>query len=98
MRAVVEAAGDRPLDTTDGVRVVEDDGSWALVLPDPSEPVTHLWAEGPTTPPTAALLERWAEVVAAVRELSRRLCDDSRDADAAHDDVHDGARAPGATR
>ena len=35
-----------PLDTTDGVRVVEEDGSWALVLPDPAEAVTHLWAEG----------------------------------------------------
>ena len=45
MRAVVEAAGDRDVDTTDGVRVVEDDGRWALVLPDPAEAVTHLWAE-----------------------------------------------------
>jgi mannose-1-phosphate guanylyltransferase/phosphomannomutase len=64
MRTVVEAAGSRPLDTTDGVRVIEDDGSWVLVLPDPSEPVTHLWAEGPDDLATAALLERWAEVVA----------------------------------
>ena len=45
MRAVVEEAGDRAVDTTDGVRVVEDDGSWALVLPDPAEPITHVWAE-----------------------------------------------------
>ena len=36
------------LDTTDGVRVLEDDGSWALVLPDPSEPVTHVWSEAGT--------------------------------------------------
>ena len=27
MRAVLEAAGDRPVDTLDGVRVVEDDGA-----------------------------------------------------------------------
>src|SRR5690606_6746303 len=47
MRAVVEAAGDREVDTTDGVRVVEADGSWALVLPDTAEAVTHIWAEGP---------------------------------------------------
>ena len=47
MRAVLEAAGDRPVDTTDGVRVVEDDG-WALVLPDPAEAVTRLWAEAST--------------------------------------------------
>jgi len=31
----------------DGVKVLHDDG-WALVLPDPDEPVTHVWAEGPT--------------------------------------------------
>ncbi|MCW2584906.1 MAG: mannose-phosphate guanyltransferase, partial [Frankiales bacterium] len=45
MRRVVEAAGDREVDTTDGVRVVEPDGSWVLVLPDPAEAATHLWAE-----------------------------------------------------
>ena len=26
------------------VKIIEDDG-WALVLPDPEEPVTHVWAE-----------------------------------------------------
>ena len=50
MRAVVEAAGDRELDTTDGVRVVERGRRWALVLPDPAEPVTHLWAEARRRP------------------------------------------------
>jgi mannose-1-phosphate guanylyltransferase/phosphomannomutase len=63
MRAIVEEAGSRPLDTTDGVRVLEDDGSWALVLPDPSEPVTHVWAESRTDAAATALLERWTEVV-----------------------------------
>jgi len=63
MRAVVEAAGDRKLDTTDGVRVVEHDGSWALVLPDPSEPVTHVWAEGPDGCTSDALLQRWCKVI-----------------------------------
>ncbi|MFC9975537.1 sugar phosphate nucleotidyltransferase [Spirillospora sp. NPDC050679] len=63
MRTVVEAAGDRTLDTTDGVRVVEDDGRWVLVLPDPAEPVTHLWAEGPDADAAQALLEEWAAVV-----------------------------------
>jgi mannose-1-phosphate guanylyltransferase/phosphomannomutase len=63
MRSVVEAAEGHRLDTTDGVRVVEDDGSWALVLPDPSEAVTHLWAEGHDVDTAQALLERWAQVV-----------------------------------
>jgi mannose-1-phosphate guanylyltransferase/phosphomannomutase len=63
MRHVVEAAGDRTIDTTDGVRIVEDDGRWILVLPDPTEAVTHLWAEGPDNDTAQALLEEWGEVV-----------------------------------
>ncbi|HVM27595.1 MAG TPA: sugar phosphate nucleotidyltransferase [Mycobacteriales bacterium] len=63
MRAVLEASGDRTVDTTDGVRVVEPDGSWALVLPDPSSAVTHLWAEAASAPAATELLARWAAVV-----------------------------------
>ncbi|WP_035845230.1 mannose-1-phosphate guanyltransferase [Kitasatospora azatica] len=63
MRSVVEAAGARRLDTTDGVRVVEADGRWTLVLPDPAEAVTHLWAEGPDDEATQRLLDEWAAVV-----------------------------------
>lgn len=63
MRRVVEVAGDRQVDTTDGVRVVEADGRWALVLPDPAEAVTHLWAEGPDDGTAQALLDEWAGVV-----------------------------------
>jgi len=63
MRAVLEAAGDREVDTTDGVRVVEDDGRWVLVLPDPAEAVTHLWAEGPTAAAAEELLDTWADLV-----------------------------------
>jgi mannose-1-phosphate guanylyltransferase/phosphomannomutase len=29
----------------DGIKVLHADG-WALVLPDPEEPLTHVWAEG----------------------------------------------------
>ena len=63
MRTVVEAAADRVIDTTDGVRVVEPDGGWVLVLPDPEEAVTHLWAEGPDADAAQALLDEWAAVV-----------------------------------
>ena len=31
----------------DGVKVLHGDG-WALALPDPEEPVTHVWAEAGT--------------------------------------------------
>jgi mannose-1-phosphate guanylyltransferase/phosphomannomutase len=63
MRHVVEAAGDRVVDTTDGVRVIEDDASWILVLPDPAEAVTHLWAEGADRDSVQDLLQDWAHVV-----------------------------------
>jgi len=63
MRSVVEAAGSREVDTTDGVRVVEPDGSWVLALPDPAEAVTHLWAEAADAAAASALLEEWAAVV-----------------------------------
>jgi mannose-1-phosphate guanylyltransferase/phosphomannomutase len=66
MRAAVEEAVDRNVDTTDGVRVVEPDGSWALVLPDPSEPVTHVWAEAATDSAATELLERWVAVLVRV--------------------------------
>jgi mannose-1-phosphate guanylyltransferase/phosphomannomutase len=62
MRTVVEAAAGREIDTTDGVRVVEPDGGWVLVLPDPAEAVTHLWAEGTDADAAQALLDKWAAV------------------------------------
>ena len=43
MRTIMEAAGDHEIDTTDGVRVIERDRGWVLVLPDPADAVTHLW-------------------------------------------------------
>jgi mannose-1-phosphate guanylyltransferase/phosphomannomutase len=63
MRTVVEAAGTREVDTTDGVRVVEPDLGWVLVLPDPAEAVTHLWAEGTDADTAQTLLDDWAAVV-----------------------------------
>ena len=63
MRTVVEAAGDRPVDTTDGVRIVDADRGWVLVLPDPADAVTHLWAEGNDADSAQLLLDEWAAVV-----------------------------------
>jgi len=62
MRTVMEAAGDRTVDTTDGIRIVEPDGGWVLVLPDPAEAVTHLWAEGADADAAQELLDHWAGI------------------------------------
>jgi mannose-1-phosphate guanylyltransferase/phosphomannomutase len=65
MRSVVEAAGDRELDTTDGVRIVSGPRCWALVLPDPARPLTHVWAEGTDALGAEAELTEWCKVVEA---------------------------------
>jgi mannose-1-phosphate guanylyltransferase / phosphomannomutase len=44
MRSLVEAAKDREMVLVDGVKVLHRDG-WALAIPDPEEPLTHIWAE-----------------------------------------------------
>jgi mannose-1-phosphate guanylyltransferase / phosphomannomutase len=63
MRTVVEAAGDLEIDTTDGVRVIDRGRGWVLVLPDPADAVTHLWAEGSDADTAQLLLDEWAAVV-----------------------------------
>jgi mannose-1-phosphate guanylyltransferase / phosphomannomutase len=63
MRAVVEAAAGREVDLTDGVRVIDPARGWVLVLPDPAEAVTHLWAEGTDADSAQLLLDEWAAVV-----------------------------------
>jgi len=47
MRVLNERLAGRNLDLTDGIKVFEDRG-WAQVLPDPDEPLLHLYAEGET--------------------------------------------------
>ena len=49
----------------DGVKVV-DDGSWALVIPYPDEPLCRVWAEAPTRAEAEALAGRYAALVAEV--------------------------------
>ena len=47
MRLLMERLRDRKLDLTDGIKVFEKRG-WAQILPDPDEPVMHIYAEGKT--------------------------------------------------
>ena len=47
MRTLMEQLADEgaALVLVDGIKVVSEQG-WALVVPDPEDPVTHVWAEG----------------------------------------------------
>jgi len=67
MRMLVERSADRRLEMIDGVKVFHDDG-WMLALPDPEEPVTHIWAEASTS---AAARELAQEYVRRIRQAQR---------------------------
>ena len=65
MRVVTERVKGKRVDTLDGIKVFEERG-WAQVLPDPDEPLVHVYAEG-KTPEDAESLE--AEFLALVEEV-----------------------------
>ncbi|MEZ5137899.1 MAG: hypothetical protein R2711_03765 [Acidimicrobiales bacterium] len=67
MRTLVELSKDRRLELIDGVKVIHDDG-WVLALPDPEEPVTHIWAEGPDAAAARGLAQ---EYVRRIRQTLR---------------------------
>ena len=47
MRVLTERLRDRELDLMDGIKVFDERG-WAQILPDPDEPLMHIYAEGRT--------------------------------------------------
>jgi mannose-1-phosphate guanylyltransferase/phosphomannomutase len=65
MRLLTERLRDRKLDLTDGIKVFEKRG-WAQILPDPDEPVMHIYAEGKTEEDSKTLE---AEFRAMVEEI-----------------------------
>jgi mannose-1-phosphate guanylyltransferase/phosphomannomutase len=64
MRELVAGAGGDTV-LVDGVKLLGADG-WALAVPDPSEAVTRVWAEGPTP---AEARRRARELAARIRRL-----------------------------
>jgi len=67
MRTLVERTRDRELVLVDGVKVLYDEG-WALVLPDPEEPLTHVWAEAASDGEARTLAQEYAR---RIRQLLR---------------------------
>jgi mannose-1-phosphate guanylyltransferase/phosphomannomutase len=55
------------VELVDGVKVHHDRG-WALVLPDPEEPTTHIWVEGDTSAEARTLAQ---EYVRRIRQIVR---------------------------
>jgi mannose-1-phosphate guanylyltransferase/phosphomannomutase len=54
MRVLTERLKGRELDLTDGIKAFDERG-WAEVLPDPDEPLIHIYAEGATEEVSAEL-------------------------------------------
>ena len=64
MRVLNERFADADVDLRDGIKVFDERG-WVQVLPDPDEPLMHLYAEGETD-------EESAELEAEIRGSSPR--------------------------
>jgi mannose-1-phosphate guanylyltransferase/phosphomannomutase len=67
MRSLVEQSSERELELVDGVKVRHGDG-WALALPDPEEPVTHVWAEADSDAEARRLAQEYAR---RIRQMLR---------------------------
>jgi mannose-1-phosphate guanylyltransferase / phosphomannomutase len=65
MRVLTERLRGRTLDLTDGVKVIDEQG-WAQLLPDPDEPLLHIYAEGASEAESAALE---ADLRAVIEEI-----------------------------
>jgi mannose-1-phosphate guanylyltransferase / phosphomannomutase len=65
MRIVTERMKGRNVDVSDGIKVFDERG-WAQVLPDPDEPLVHVYAEGRSAEEGAALE---AEFLGLVEEV-----------------------------
>jgi mannose-1-phosphate guanylyltransferase/phosphomannomutase len=67
MRTLVERTKEREMVLVDGVKLLHDDG-WALALPDPEEPVTHVWAEAGSDADARRLAQEYAR---RIRQMMR---------------------------
>ena len=68
MRVMTERLRDRELDLLDGIKVFDKRG-WAQVLPDPDEPVVHIYAEGQTREDSKALEAEFHDMVEEIMQM-----------------------------
>jgi mannose-1-phosphate guanylyltransferase / phosphomannomutase len=67
MRVMTERLRDRQVDLLDGIKVFDERG-WAQLLPDPDEPLVHIYAEGPSEDVSLALEEDLRQMVEQIME------------------------------
>ena len=77
MRVLSERLKDRDVDLSDGIKVLDDRG-WAQVLPDPDEPVVHVYAEGADERSSSELERELRELVEAVLRDGEEVLTDAK--------------------
>jgi mannose-1-phosphate guanylyltransferase / phosphomannomutase len=58
---------DHELDLTDGIKVFDERG-WAQILPDPDEPLMHIYAEGRTEEDSKVLESEFRSMVEEIMQ------------------------------
>jgi mannose-1-phosphate guanylyltransferase / phosphomannomutase len=72
MRVLTERLKDRDVDLSDGIKVFDERG-WAQVLPDPDEPVVHIYAEGADEATSAELEQELRSLVEEVLQQGEEV-------------------------
>ena len=65
MRSLMDLVKGREVVLVDGVKVFHDDG-WVLAVPDPEQPTTQVFAEGPTDADARRLAQEYARRIRAM--------------------------------
>jgi mannose-1-phosphate guanylyltransferase/phosphomannomutase len=65
MRSLMDLVKGREVLLVDGVKVFHDDG-WVLAVPDPEQPTTQVFAEGPTDADARRLAQEYARRIRAM--------------------------------
>jgi mannose-1-phosphate guanylyltransferase/phosphomannomutase len=60
MREIMQRTGTTEVELIDGVKILGDE-RWALVLPDPEEALTHVWAEAANDVESRRVAQEWAQ-------------------------------------
>jgi mannose-1-phosphate guanylyltransferase/phosphomannomutase len=71
MRELSERVKDVRVENADGIRV-EENGGWAQLVPDPDEPLFHIYAEGGSGVHSAELAQRYRALLDEVLRSANR--------------------------
>lgn len=62
MRRIASSHGADRTEETEGLKLFHGQ-DWVLIIPDPEDPITHVWAEGASTGESETLLDRYVTLI-----------------------------------